>query len=592
MKKGKYILFIILCGIIGLLKVNAASFNVSASPSTVVVGNTVTVTVNVTGNEVGAWTYCLSYDSSKLTFVSSTANGGGTCVNDGVVDLVSRTTTFKFKAKASGTSTVSLSSAVAYDYNTELPLTATKGSVNVTARTQAEIEASYSTNANLKSITVSEYELKPEFKKDVLEYSVEVENEVESVVVTAVKEDNAAHVAGDGEILLTEGLNKVVITVTAEKGNKQEYVVNITRKELDPINVHVNGNNFTVVRKADALETINYYSATTTIIDDIEVPAFKSDITGYVLVGLKNEHGDIALYRYDESTGEFFLYVQLPPEALTIIPEEPTELLLGYEASKELVIKGYSIKVYYKADGSTNFVLVYGMNAATGVRDWYQYDIEDGTFQRFQSKEIIKLQEDLKDYFLLVVLFAVGLGLSILLVIILLVKNTRAKRKNIKLLTMLENGQVLEKNLVVEEVPEDEELPIEEIVEIKPMEEPVEEEEVVESKKEKKKKKEKNAKKKKAKEESIVEEPIVEEIIEETVEPIEEEPIEEVEETTIEEPKEEVKKTNRVRGRAASEKKLSQRELNRLEKQRQRDLEEMGEQTQPKTRRGRRNTDE
>ncbi|MDE5830593.1 MAG: hypothetical protein K2H53_02720, partial [Clostridia bacterium] len=169
MKKVKYILFAIVCGIACLLTVNAASFNVSASPSSVIVGNTVTVTVNITGNEVGAWTYCLSYDASKLTFLSSTANGGGTCVNDGVVDLVSRTTTFKFKAKASGESIVSLSSAVAYDYNTEQPLNTAKGSVKITARTQAEIEASYSTNANLKSITVSEYELDPEFKKDVLE---------------------------------------------------------------------------------------------------------------------------------------------------------------------------------------------------------------------------------------------------------------------------------------------------------------------------------------------------------------------------------------------------------------------------------------
>lgn len=592
MKKVKYIIFMVICGVLCLTKVDAASFNVSAKSSSVIVGNNVTVTVTVSGNEVGAWTYCLNYDTSKLTFVSSTANGGGTCVNDGVVDLVSRTTTFQFKAKASGTSTVGLSSAVAYDYNTEQPLNATKGSIKITARTQAEIEASYSTNANLKSLTVSDYELSPEFKKDVLEYNVEVENEIESIVITATKEDNAAHVLGDGEKTLTEGINKFVITVTAEKGNKKEYVVNVVRKELDPIYVKYDNKNFTVVRKADALETINFYSSTVTIIDDVEVPALKSDITGYLLIGLKDEDGNIDLYRYDINNGQFYQYIQLPPEGLTIIPEEAPSLLTGYEAKKEIIIKDYKVTAYYNENGNSNYVIVYGMNAATGVKDWYQYDLEEGTFQRFQSKEIIKLQEDLKDYYLLVIIFAIGLGLSIILVISLLIKNSKVKRKNIKLLTLLENGQVVEKNYVVEEQEtSDNQEEVEEIQEQKIDSREKIEENITEQSSPKRKEKKKKIKKKAMQE---VEEPVVEdESLEESLEEVKEEVQEIVhvqEETELESTQEQPKQVTTNRVKKNEKKQLSQREINRLEKQRKRDLEEMQEDTRVKTRSSKRNT--
>ena len=166
-------------------------------------------------------------------------------------------------------------------------------------------------------------------------------------------------------------------------------------------------------------------------------------------------------------------------------------MLLGYENKKEVIIKDYKVNAYYKVDGNPNYVIVYGMNAATGVRDWYQYDLDEGTFQRFQSKEIIKLQEDLKDYFLLVTVFAIGLGLSIILVITLLVKNSKTKKKNIKLLTLLENGQVLEKNYVVEETVQDDE-EIEE--ELEAQEEIEEVKEEVPKKKEKKQRKEKKKK--------------------------------------------------------------------------------------------------
>ncbi len=46
---------------------------------------------------------------------------------------------------------------------------------------------------------------------------------------------DSAEVEGFGEYSLSVGNNRIVVTVTAENGENQDYVINIVRKEPDPI---------------------------------------------------------------------------------------------------------------------------------------------------------------------------------------------------------------------------------------------------------------------------------------------------------------------------------------------------------------------
>ena len=283
MKKISYLIFGLVICCCGIISIKAASFSVSTNAYNVVVGNTfkVTVTVNGTGTSegsAGAWTYCVNYDSSVLTLTSPASP----CVNDGVVGLTSASQTYTFKAKQSGSSTISLRDAVAYDYITEGQMSTSKGSVTITARTQSEIIASYSTNDNLSSLVVDGYDITPAFDKDTLEYSLEVPNDIERVNISATRADNTATVKGIGEVELVEGKNKFEIVVTAQKGNQKTYVINIDRKELNPISVNVGSDNYTIVRKAEQITAPPYYVASTTIINDEEVPAFKSDISSII----------------------------------------------------------------------------------------------------------------------------------------------------------------------------------------------------------------------------------------------------------------------------------------------------------------------
>ena len=193
---------------------SSATFSVRSSASTVAVGNNVTVTVTLSSSTaLGSWNFTIGYDTSKLRLISSTAERDQTSA--GVVSSANQKSVsnkYTFKTLKSGTANVNISDAIVYDFNDE-KMSLNRGSVNITLKTWEQIEASYSTNANLKSITIDGGELNPNvtlnpvFNKDTLEYSIELEPNTTEISVNATKEDATASISGLGTITVSEGAN-------------------------------------------------------------------------------------------------------------------------------------------------------------------------------------------------------------------------------------------------------------------------------------------------------------------------------------------------------------------------------------------------
>jgi len=78
------------------------------------------------------------------------------------------------------------------------------------------------------------------------------------------------------------------------------------------------------------------------------------------------------------------------------------------------------------------------MNASNGKSNWYIYDTLEGTFQRYEEKIITEEKKDKDIYFILTLVFGGVAGLTLLLVIILLSKNSKIRQKNEKLISMLQ----------------------------------------------------------------------------------------------------------------------------------------------------------
>ena len=439
MKRLKYLIFTLLMGVVGVVSVSAASLSMSVSSKSVTVGSNVKVTVKASG--AAGWEYCLSYDSSVFQLT-----GGDKCVLGGTL-AGNQSVTFTLKALKQGSSTISLSDVSMLD-DAANELQVSKGSATVNVKTQSDISTNPKTdtpssdNAYLKSLEVVGYSLSPAFDKKVQSYEVEVPNEISEVGINAFREDLTSNISANvrdiDHIQLTEGVNKVVITVRAQKGNKLEYVININRKETNPIVVTIDGKEYTVLRDMEELEKPKYYTDSSIEIEDQTIEALTSEVTGFTLVALKDEEGNVGLYIYKE--GKYEKYVEVINELVTLIPKETNSLMPGYEHTKEIDIKGNKVTVYYN-DGESDFVLLYAMNVGNGENAWYMYDIKEGTLQRYNGETKIE-RKGKNDYYYLAIAFAIVSALSLIIIFAILGLNNRLKKKNDRLVRRLREKKV------------------------------------------------------------------------------------------------------------------------------------------------------
>ena len=140
----------------------------------------------------------------------------------------------------------------------------------------------------------------------------------------------------------------------------------------------------------------------------------------------------------DKSGDELYeRYYQFSIDVLNFVPIKTDSKISGYDNTKKITIGNDEVEVYC-AEGDDNYVLLYGMNMSTGLTGWYQYDIEENTFQRYNDVGLDKLKENNMIYFIALCAGGGILVLSLLVMIILGVNNSKMKKKNKKMLLMLE----------------------------------------------------------------------------------------------------------------------------------------------------------
>jgi len=428
MKKIYTILLVIIINIVLATSVNASSANisVSAAPNRVVVGGEVRVTITVSSSQpLGSWDFNVNYDRNRLELRSSTLEGSTSAVNNATNgNTRSRTYTMVFRARTSGTANVSVSGASVWGWNEQV-FSVNRGSTNINIQTQAEINASRSNNNNLRALSVTNHTLTPVFNANTLEYSLEVENEVESITIAATADHNRASISGTGQQELLEGNNKFEVIVTAENGNRRIYVINVIRQELDPIIVSVGDRELTVVRRSDDLDIPQTFTETKTTINDEEVPAFESEILKIELVALRDEDGNIGFYIHKKGDFSVFIFHQFGNILLHIFEASDKDIPSGF--TLKMMDLGFGeIPVYVSDKG---FPLIYGTNMMTGETGFYSYDEHEDTLQRFMDRDSISITEEIG----MIGFITLG-AISILSIIgIIIVSRKRRKLENPKI---------------------------------------------------------------------------------------------------------------------------------------------------------------
>lgn len=417
MKSIKKILIFMIAFVVCTNSVSATSLTIKSSASSITKGSTVTITS------------LISADSGIYTTsgtVKCTGAGVNSSVDLGFEDLntANRSKSFSLTIKptTSGTVTCSSSNVRIRELAQASEYSLSDKSITITIKEPAVIPPKeYSKNNYLKSLSIDGYEIS--FDKETLEYSIEVENGVEKVNISASPEDSSASVSGTGEKEVTEGNNKLEVKVTAENGNERTYVINVKVKELDPINVKVDNEEYTVIRKEDVLEVPKSYEKTTVTIDGEEVLAYYNKNTKYTLVGLKDKEGNANYYIYDN--GKYTLYKEYTFNGITLYLTDKKvdfpnfkKTSFNYNDNK---IEAYQLSEDKLSGSSEKFYLFYAVNIETGKENLYQYDPSEGTVQKYSSSMMNLLEvykEEANRNFILFVAVSVVLVLLIVIKII------------------------------------------------------------------------------------------------------------------------------------------------------------------------------
>jgi len=246
-------------------------------------------------------------------------------------------------------------------------------------------------NNYLKGIHIENVNLSQTFDKDTLEYRAVVSGDVEKIDLQAEVEDDKAWVEGLGEKELVEGVNKFELIVHAENGAEKIYVVEITRKEKNPIEIIINKRKYTVFKKESNVEPPKGFVKTTVVIEKQEVVAYSNEYIDYILVLLVDELGDSDFYIYNSKNSTYTKYTEVESKDLRLLFVKPSKVPFNFKKTKIKIGKeeldAYSIK------GVKDFRLVYAINMNNGEESFYQYDLGEKTFQRYNSKLVSSVEE-------------------------------------------------------------------------------------------------------------------------------------------------------------------------------------------------------
>ncbi len=422
---------------IPFLNVKAASgiIDIYSSNKNPAPGNTFTVTVYCkSSSTIGTCEYTLNYDSSKVKFIS--ANDTNSC-NDTFCSYYAgnkeTSKKFTFKAIANGTTTISAKSVGIIGMD-EKSMTTSVSPVNITIATpKPAAPIVYSTNNYLSSLSIEGQNISPKFDKNKNDYTITLDSNVEEITIKATKEDSKAKINGIGTKKVSEGENKFNIVVTSEKGTKRTYTLTVTIEDKNPIKVNIDDKEYTIIKRKSVLTKPENYIDKEILINNTPIPAFYNENNNYTLVGLKDSEGKTNLYIYNEKDNTYTLYKEFSFNNIKLLLKNPNKTFDKY--IKTNITIGEEIVTCYKLNENSKWALIYGTNIETNETNWYVYEEDENTVQKY-DESLSKIYEEeitkLKDFILL--LGGIILFLSILIIIVCCIKTKKKskKKKNTK----------------------------------------------------------------------------------------------------------------------------------------------------------------
>lgn len=397
----------------------AGSARISFSDISCKVGETFTVSmsVNASGATLAAMDAVLLYPTDYLELVSCSVPSPGSYNSPGAGTIIMNW----YNASGSGTLNCSLtfkslkagSTAVTVESQ---EIADTDGNVLSSSAASSAIaigaESGASNDARLSALQISPGSLSPAFSPDRTEYSIQVNNDVSKLAVSA-KTNSAKAKFVISSTDLAVGDNTITVKVTAEDGKTvKNYVIKVKRLEgavtttkaeesskaedesgesgedgegSEDITVMIDGQIRMFVTPLDGVTLPEGYEVTDYEFDGHQVQAARNltgDLIAFYLADQDGENPQFYLYNEADQTFSRMMNIQTVSNLYTVVEPDAGVVLPDNYHEITVEIDGLDVRAWRSNDDMEGiYYLIYAMNW-NGEKALYRYDSQEKTMQR------------------------------------------------------------------------------------------------------------------------------------------------------------------------------------------------------------------
>lgn len=224
----------------------------SSNKQEVNIGQKIEISINIEGFNTSAYDFELYFDNDKLEFLENANDKDNiNLINNkinyiwfdrsGNDEVTGNIKTFRFKAKKDGSVTFSINGNFYTNKAQEVDTSFNNLQVNIIdvnnnksiLQKQAEEETGESndiSNSKLQNLRLNIEGLVPEFNKDVFDYYLTINNNINNLEILTVPENKNSKIDIIGNENLKEGLNIIKVQITSEDNtSSSSYTINVTK---------------------------------------------------------------------------------------------------------------------------------------------------------------------------------------------------------------------------------------------------------------------------------------------------------------------------------------------------------------------------
>ncbi len=225
-----------------------ATLTLVSQKQTIKKGEDIEIVINIKNEKTAAFTCYLYFDKDKLDYILGPENTnviGNQIIHvwydqlGGIGAKEGELAKFIFKAKEEGTANFNLQGEFYNEVAQLIPITFEEKQIQIEKEQESIIQEQptiqkETTNTNLETLALENILLNPPFETNQTNYQAEISNELESIHLLAIPENEQATVQISGNENLIEGNNQITIEVTAPNGiTKRKYLVEVYKRNIE-----------------------------------------------------------------------------------------------------------------------------------------------------------------------------------------------------------------------------------------------------------------------------------------------------------------------------------------------------------------------